>query len=68
MTLFLPMLPPTIIFDFFRPKQANPITNGIKERFDEIINQTCRQLTITLYVSFFYLLLENFLFPLCVIS
>jgi hypothetical protein len=39
-----------MVFDFFRPKQAHPIVNGIKEKFDEILNQTCRQLTITLYV------------------
>ncbi len=43
-------IPSPTVFDFFRPKQANPIRNGIKEKFDEIINQTCRQLTITLYV------------------
>ena len=43
-------LPSPSIFDFFRPKQAHPIVNGIKEKFDEIFNQTCRQLTITIYV------------------
>jgi len=45
-------IPSPRIFDFFRPKQADPIINGVKEKFDEIINQTCRQLTITLYVRF----------------
>jgi len=44
-------IPSPTIFDFFRPKQANPIINGIKEKFDEIINQTCRQLTITFYLT-----------------
>ena len=43
-------LPSTSVFDFFRPKQSNPISQGIKERFDQFINQTCRQITITLYV------------------
>jgi hypothetical protein len=43
-------VPSPTIFDFFRPKQANPIINGVKDKFDELINQTCRQVTITLYV------------------
>ncbi len=43
-------IPSPTIFDFFRPTQIHPIINGIKEKFDEIINQTCRRLTITLYV------------------
>ncbi|CAF4380051.1 unnamed protein product, partial [Rotaria socialis] len=44
-------LPSTTLFDFFRPKQVTPIINGVKDKFDEFINQTCRQLTITLYLS-----------------
>ncbi|CAF1485282.1 unnamed protein product [Adineta steineri] len=43
--------PPPTTFDFFRPKHANPITKGIKDKFDEVLNQTCRQLTITLHLS-----------------
>jgi Immunoglobulin domain len=43
-------LPSTTIFDFFRPKQTNPISHGIKDRFDQFINQTCRQITITIVV------------------
>ncbi|CAF2886222.1 unnamed protein product [Rotaria sp. Silwood2] len=44
-------IPSTTIFDFFRPKQSTPIINGIKEKFDKSINQTCRQLTITIYLN-----------------
>ena len=44
-------LPSTTIFDFFRPKQSTPIIEGVKEKFDEFLNQTCKQLTITIYVS-----------------
>jgi hypothetical protein len=61
-------IPSPTIFDFFRPKQARPIDNGIKEKFDEIINQTCRQLTITLYVrkkKFFQSILLLFLLCVC---
>jgi len=43
-------VPSPTIFDFFRPKQPSPIINGVKDKFDEFINQTCRQVTITLYV------------------
>jgi hypothetical protein len=43
-------VPLPVKFDFFRPKQATPIVNGVKDKFDEIINQTCHQLTITLHV------------------
>jgi hypothetical protein len=43
-------IPSPTIFDFFRPKQATPVINGVKDKFDEIINQTCRQLTITIHV------------------
>ena len=44
-------LPSATIFDFFRPKQSIPLINGVKEKFDEFINQTCKQLTITIYVK-----------------
>ncbi|CAF1498227.1 unnamed protein product [Rotaria magnacalcarata] len=44
-------LPSTTLFDFFRPKQVAPIINDVKDKFDEFINQTCRQLTITLYLG-----------------
>jgi predicted secreted Zn-dependent protease len=44
-------VPSTTIFDFFRPKQSIPIIHGVKEKFDEFINQTCQQLTITIYVK-----------------
>ncbi|CAF0941235.1 unnamed protein product [Rotaria sordida] len=44
-------IPLPIIFDFFRPKQSDPILNGIKEKSDKFINQTCRQLTITIYLN-----------------
>jgi predicted secreted Zn-dependent protease len=43
-------IPSTTIFDFFRPKQMSPISYAVKDKFDEFINQTCRQITITLYV------------------
>ena len=43
-------LPPPIVFDFFRPKHVEPILDGIKDKFDQIINQTCRQRTIILHV------------------
>jgi hypothetical protein len=43
-------VPSATIFDFFRPKQSVPIMTGVKEKIDEFINQTCRQLTITIYV------------------
>ncbi|CAF3589713.1 unnamed protein product [Rotaria sp. Silwood1] len=44
-------IPTTTIFDLFRPKQLNPIINGIKEKFDKSINQTCKQLIITIYLN-----------------
>ena len=44
-------LPSTATFDFFRPKQPTPIIEGVKEKFDEFLNQTCKQLTIAIYVS-----------------
>ncbi|UJR27871.1 hypothetical protein I4U23_009136 [Adineta vaga] len=44
-------VPSPIKFDFFRPKHTNPIEHGIKDKFDEFVNQTCRQLTITIYFS-----------------
>ncbi|CAF1633648.1 unnamed protein product [Adineta ricciae] len=44
-------VPSPTIFDFFRPKHVEPIEHGIKDKFDEFINQTCRQLTITFYFS-----------------
>lgn len=37
-------------FDFFRPKQAHPVVQGIKDRFEQMINQTCRQITVTIAV------------------
>ncbi|CAF1325431.1 unnamed protein product [Rotaria magnacalcarata] len=43
--------PPTSIFDFFRPKQPTPLIHGIKEKIDESFNETCKQLTITIYLN-----------------
>ena len=48
-------IPLPTIFDFFRPKQTIPIMKGIKEKYDEIFNQTCTKLIIKIYVR------ENFL-------
>jgi hypothetical protein len=48
-------VPSTTIFDFFRPKQGIPIMKGVKEKYDEFVNQTCTKLIITIYVRFNYL-------------
>lgn len=55
-------VPSPTIFDFFRPKKSIPIMKGIKEKFEEIINQTCRQLTITIYVKFDFVVSINLAF------
>jgi hypothetical protein len=52
-------VPSATIFDFFRPKQSIPIMKGVKEKFDEFINQTCRQLTITIYVRIDFVIRKN---------
>ncbi len=51
-------VPTATIFDFFRPKQSIPIMNGVREKYDEIVNQTCRKLIITIDVR------QNYLFIL----
>jgi hypothetical protein len=43
-------VPSTTIFDFFRPKQSIPIMKGVKEKYDELVNETCTKLIITIYV------------------
>jgi hypothetical protein len=56
-------VPSTTIFDFFRPKQTIPIMKGVKEKYDEFINETCTKLIITIYVRFNYCLqYENLIF------
>jgi len=52
-------VPSTTIFDFFRPKQGIPIMKGVKEKYDEFVNQTCTKLIITIYVRFNYLFKKN---------
>ncbi len=43
-------VPSTTILDFFRPKQMIPIMKGVREKYDEIVNQTCKKLIITIDV------------------
>lgn len=43
-------LPSTTIFDLFRPKKNVPIMQGVIEKYDENINQTCRRLVIKIFV------------------
>jgi hypothetical protein len=53
-------VPSTTILDFFRPKQTIPVMKGIQEKYDQIINQTCTKLIVTIYVRYFaYLFLMN---------
>jgi hypothetical protein len=52
-------IPSTTILDFFRPKQTIPIMQGVREKYDEIVNQTCTKLIITIDVrwnDFFFFL------------
>lgn len=57
-------IPAPTIFDVFRPKKAVPIKKGVKEKFEEFLNQTCRQVTVTISVRVhfgFRLLHQTFL-------
>lgn len=38
------------IFDFFRPKQTVPIIKGVREKYDQVLNQTCTRLILTIDV------------------
>ncbi|CAF1298909.1 unnamed protein product [Adineta steineri] len=44
-------IPSSTVFDIFRPKKAVPIKKGVKEQFEGFINETCRQLTKTIYLN-----------------
>jgi hypothetical protein len=43
-------VPSATILDFFRPKQPVPIMKGVKEKYDEVLNETCTKLIITIDV------------------
>ena len=43
-------VPSTTILDFFRPKQPVPIMKGVREKYDEVLNETCTRLIITIDV------------------
>ncbi|CAF1144955.1 unnamed protein product, partial [Adineta ricciae] len=44
-------IPAPTIFDVFRPRKAVPIKKGVKEKFEEFLNQTCRQVTVTIHLT-----------------
>ena len=44
-------IPSVTIFDFFRPKQTVPIIKGVREKYDQVLNQTCTRLILTIDVS-----------------
>lgn len=43
-------IPSVTIFDFFRPKQTVPIIQGVREKYDQVLNQTCTRLILTIDV------------------
>ena len=44
-------IPSATIFDVFRPKHTVPIIKGVREKYDQVLNQTCTRLILTIDVS-----------------